>query len=264
MQYNYIYPNMNFAHKTDCGPNYSEKFEDHYHLIYEMILLIDGDIELVLENKKYSMTVGDLAFIQPGQHHFITPAENTRYERYVLKFPQYEIPDELLPIIQHKSPCISVKNTLLPYLFDRMDWHAEHYDGNSMQILMECVLREIIVYFCSDVIPSPEENVVFYNEKMAKVVDYINENIAKPLRITDICEYFHYSKSYMCKEFSKCMNVPIKQYVRTKKILLADSLIHSGMKPTVVYRQCGFSDYSTFFRDYCKIIGRPPSSDDEE
>ena len=257
MEYDLVYPNMNFAHKTDCGPEFAETFEEHYHIVYEMLYLVEGDVELILENKKFTMAVGDLAFIQPGQHHHINPLSDKKYERYVIKFPEYEIPKDLLPVLKERNTCCSIAQTVIPQLFERMDWHCQNYSGNSLNYLMESVLHEIITYFCSKEIV--DTDIVFYSKKMADVVDYINENIALPLKISDICEHFHYSKSYICKEFLRCMDVPIIQYVRTKKILLADSLIKEGVKPTVAYKQCGFSDYSTFFRAYRKIIGVPPS-----
>lgn len=258
MIYNLVFPNTNFAHKVDYGPVFEEKFEEHYHLLYEILYLKEGDLKLILENKKYHLAVGDIAFIQPGQHHHVTPRPQGRYERYVLKFPEYLIPDELVEAIKKKPTCSAAGENAIPRLFKEMDWHYENYTGENIQLLMEGLLRTFIVYFC-EVGTKGNKTPILYNKKMAEVIDFINENIAKPLKISDICEHFHYSKSYICKEFSKSMDVPIIQYVRTKKILLADSLIKKGLKPTDVCKQCGFSDYSTFFRDYCKVIGNPPS-----
>lgn len=103
MEYDLVYPNMNFAHKTDCGPEFAETFEEHYHIVYEMLYLVEGDVELILENKKFTMAVGDLAFIQPGQHHHINPLSDKKYERYVIKFPEYEIPKDLLPVLKEEK-----------------------------------------------------------------------------------------------------------------------------------------------------------------
>ena len=259
MNFDITYPNLNFAHKTDVGPMFAENFEEHYHLIYEIIYLVDGDVDLVLENRVFHLNIGDLVFIQPGQHHHITPNPTTRYERYVLKFPEYSIPEEIRAKMALRPTQFSATNTVLPQLFAHLDWNYEHYSGSDLNLLFGSVLTEILVYYCAQP-DDPEESVVFYSQKMADVVEYINVNLAEPLQIQDICEHFHYSKSHISKEFVKCMGVPIKQYIRTKKIFLAESLLNSGMKPTEVYRHCGFSDYSTFYRDYCKIIGKAPSS----
>ena len=261
MNYNLIYPNLNFAHKTDVSPYFNEVFEKHFHLIYEIIFVVDGDVELVVENKSFNLHPGDIAFIKPGQYHNIQPAANLKYDRYVLKFPEYKIPGALLAELKDKPTCCSVGNTVMPELFKMMDWHYERYTGKDVNLLMESILTEVLTYFCAQG-SHGKSNVSYLNSKMAEIIEYINENIAKPLQIADICEHFHYSKSYICKEFALCMGVPLKKYIRSKKVLLAESLLNSGLKPTQVYDQCGFADYSTFYRSYFKIIGKAPSSSD--
>ena len=261
MYYNLIYPNLNFAHKEDEGPSFAEVFEKHFHLIYEILYLVDGDVDLVVENMHFHMNPGDLAFIQPGQFHYVVPNPKRRYERYVLKFPEYKIPDDILSTIKEKPICASVKDTILPEIFSHMDWHYEKYVGGNIDLIMESLLTVVITYFCAQD-GMTDGHVKYLNKNITDIIEFINENIAEPLQIEDICEHFHYSKSYICKEFLKSMNVPIMKYIRSKKVLLADSLIKTGLKPTQVFSQCGFSDYSTFYRNYTKVIGKPPSSYD--
>jgi AraC-like DNA-binding protein len=116
----------------------------------------------------------------------------------------------------------------------------------------------ILSYF-SSLEESEKNKGNIYSQKMNKVINYINENLAEPLMIEDICKHFHYSKSYIVKEFKASLGVPIKQYIIAKKILLAESLISKGSKPTEIYNNCGFEDYSTFYRNYIKIVGKAPS-----
>lgn len=257
MYYNLTFPNLNFAHKYDERPIKNDEFEDHFHMIYELLLFIRGDAEFILENKKFALNPGDLLYITPGQHHNINVNENVPYERYVIKFPEYEIPKSLLQIIRNKAGCYATEGTDIAQLFARFDGHVESYHGIDQGGLLKCVLREILYYSCSESRPYESE---VYNENMIEVLDYINVNVAKQITLTDICTHFHYSKSYICKEFQQCMNVPIMQYVRTKKILLADSLLQKGIKPVDIFEQCGFADYSTFFRAYKKLLGKAPSS----
>lgn len=256
MYFNLFYPNYNFAHKLDERPVNNDEFENHFHMIFEILLFISGDAEFVIENKKFELNSGDLLFIPPGHHHNINVNPEKPYERYVLKFPEYDIPNNLLPIIKTKNGCYKTDKTAIPSIFERFDVHAENYQGIDMCGLLKCVLREILYYSCKDSKPSEFE---IYNKNMIDVINFINENIAKKISLDDICKRFHYSKSYICKEFQQCMNAPIMQYVRTKKILLADSLIKSGVNPLGIYEQCGFSDYSTFFRAYKKLLGKSPS-----
>ena len=88
MTYNLVYPNLNFAHKKEKGPHYEEVFEKHFHLIYELLFFVSGNVDLVLENKIYHLKPNDLVLIKPGQHHYVIPQSEETYERYVIKFPE--------------------------------------------------------------------------------------------------------------------------------------------------------------------------------
>lgn len=258
MSYHYIFPNIRFAHTIDEDPRFFEEDKERYHLLYELFYLKEGDVELILENKKYRLTDGDVALIRPGQYHRIAPRGTSAYDCYTFHFSEELVPSELSEALRKPPTCCTFGENTLLRLPREVDRHCENYSGKHIRILLESFLRVFLVYFCESGAGS-YKTPVFYHKKMTEVIDFIHENIAKPLKISDICDRFHYSKSYICKEFSKSMDVPIMQYVRTKKILLADSLIKQGQKPTEVCKQCGFSDYSTFFRDYCKTIGNPPS-----
>ena len=56
------------------------------------------------------------------------------------------------------------------------------------------------------------------------------------------------------------MNIGIMEYVRNKKVLLANRKIKHGKKPTEIYIECGFSNYPSFYRAYSEYFGYPPKT----
>jgi AraC-like DNA-binding protein/mannose-6-phosphate isomerase-like protein (cupin superfamily) len=254
--FNLTYPNYNFGHKYDERPTVDDEYHNHSHLGCEMLLFIGGNAYFVIENKRFELSSGDLLFIAPGQHHNIILDTQTPYERYVVKFPEHDIPEMLLPAFKQLG-CFKTNDAMIQALFKRFDSHVETYRGVDLCGLLKCVLIEILYFSCNENSPQLEYKV--YKENMIEVINYINRYIEKKLLLEDICKHFHYSKSFICKEFKECMNIPIMQYVRTKKIMLADSLLKKGMKPAKIFEQCGFSDYSTFFRAYKKLFDKAPS-----
>ncbi|MDR2202287.1 MAG: AraC family transcriptional regulator [Clostridiales bacterium] len=256
MYYNLLFPNFTFAHKFDETPSKNGEFEYHVHMIYEILFFIRGRASFVIENRRFELRPGDLLFIPPGQHHNINLDYSTPYERYVLKFPEYAVPESLLPTAKTKFGSYKIEDAALLNFFSEMDAHVQRYKGKDLCGLLTCKLNEILYYFCHENAPHEFE---IYNENMTELINYINQNIAGRLTLEEISKRFHYSKSYICKEFRSCMKAPIMRYIRTKKILMAESLIKSGKKPNDIFEQCGFSDYSTFFRAYKKLLGKAPS-----
>ena len=51
------------------------------------------------------------------------------------------------------------------------------------------------------------------------------------------------------------------QYVEKKRILYAEAKIHAGMSPTDVAKLCNYENYSTFYRQYKKVLGHSPAED---
>lgn len=260
MLFKYFYSDLYYAHKVDEPAYWSPDYCDHFHTVFEIVYFISGDAEFIIEDKRYPLKSGDLMLIRPGSHHNIHLLSSKRYERYVIRFTEYLIPSDILAKIEHLEGCYFIGDTPMPSLFSRFDMHIENVgdESETLKMLFRCVLTEILVYFSRTGVKEGS-CVNLLKEDMAAVLDYINKNLENQLCLEDICKKFHYSKSYICREFSASMGVPIMHYVRTKKIMYADALLRSGMRPTEVALQCGFSDYSTFYRMYKKLMGNSPS-----
>ena len=141
-------------------------------------------------------------------------------------------------------------------LFGHLDELYENFEGKELYLLYCNIVCEIILNLCKN---RTESRVVLADSKMTPIVQYINENLREPLTILDLCERFHFSQSYICKEFKAYMKTPLMKYVRSKKIMAAHEQIERGEKPTRVAELFGYVDYSTFYRTYTSVMGFPPS-----
>lgn len=56
------------------------------------------------------------------------------------------------------------------------------------------------------------------------------------------------------------MNIPIRKYVIKKRLILAHSKILKGELSSVAAIECGFNDYSGFYRQYKKMYDITPST----
>ncbi len=260
MLFKYHFSDLYYAHKVDDPAEYSPSYRDHFHTEYEMVFFMSGKAEFLIENKRYPLRPGQLMLIQPGSHHNIHLLGTDRYERYVVRFSEYLIPSPLMEVMHRTEGCFDVSGSVIPDLFPRFDEHAKRIgeDEQTIKQLFRCVFTEILIYLCR-ISKKEGVSVNLLKTDMALVLDYINSHLNEPLGLDDICAHFHYSKSYLCREFSKSIGVSVLSYIHAKKITYADALIRSGMKVYEVSDFLGFSNYSTFFRIYKKITGRSPT-----
>ena len=248
--FNFVYGEIDFAHKLDKAGSPSEDYGKHMHHFYEILFFVKGDVLYTVESNTEKLEEGDLIIIHPGQYHFAVVNGGLSYERYVLKFPSSLIPPYLEDKIKEKNIHF-IRKSDYKNEFKQFDIYANDYqDIDDLYTLYICQLTKLIVSFCRQKQDTPS----IVNTMISKVVKHIDDNIQSPLTLSDISEACHYSKSYICNGFKQNMKTSIMKYVRYKKMIAAHRMILSGEKKRVVAQKFGYDDYSTFYRAYKKVI----------
>ena len=106
-----------------------------------------------------------------------------------------------------------------------------------------------------------EMPIVNPSDNLNRITHYINTHLADSLHLEDICEQFYISKSQLQRNFNSNLGITIGDYILTKRLIYAQSLIKKGKKPTEIFLQCGFQNYSGFFKAYKKHFGHSPSQE---
>ena len=70
------------------------------------------------------------------------------------------------------------------------------------------------------------------------------------------------TESYLYRLFKNELRLTPKKYIMQKRLLYAENLIMRGSRPTDIYAECGFKDYTTFYRNYTTSFGHSPSERD--
>ena len=87
----------------------------------------------------------------------------------------------------------------------------------------------------------------------------IPDNVKEVLRKCDEKMESYKSAAGVQIEGTVKMKVSIISYIRGKKVMAAHALIQNGMKPNEAATAMGFTEYSTFYRDYRQLLGGSPS-----
>ena len=248
--FNYVHKAVDFAHKLDKPSSPAEEYFKHIHYFYEIIFFIRGNVNYTVESETRKLTDGDIVVIPPGKYHFAAVDSSVSYEPYVLKFPEYVIPDCVREKLSGESSfyCNCKK---FGGMFSRFDAYFGQYSDDELYTLFLCDVAKLTILLCHEVSPSPAGR---NNEFIKSIIDYVDANITKAITMQTLADEFLYSKSFISIEFKKHMKIPIMQYVRSKKIMAAHHMILSGAKKTDVAELFGFETYSTFYRAYKQLI----------
>lgn len=74
-----------------------------------------------------------------------------------------------------------------------------------------------------------------------------------------LSEKMHVSPSYLSHVFEKDLQISLHKYVLEKRLILANKKIKQSVNPTIAASECGFGDYSGFYRQYKKMFGVSPT-----
>lgn len=254
--FQFKYQDLDISHKLDYASSPNDEYGKHMHYFYEIVYLINGDVDYTVESETRHLNKGDLVFVQPGEFHFATVNKSVHYERFVLKFPDQIIDLELKKRLQKASHFIS-KDEVFSKIFSDIDKDYSDFDDYSFSLITRSKIIEMLVSIsATQKVERKEED----STVIASIINYINNHISSSLSLGVISQALNYSESYIANTFKKNMKAPLMQYIRSKKIIAAREMILRGQKPKDIAESLGFSDYSTFYRSYIKIIGIPPSS----
>lgn len=242
----------------------------HFHEFLEMLYLLDGNMNIWLNDKLYKFEQGELIIINSNETHRLS--SNSSESRYlVIKFTPkllctfQQTPKEtqyILPFLaeQSEQPRVYSKefvesSNISELLFDAIrEWNQK--DIGFELALKADVLKIIrrVVGFLSEQGINVRVSVAGGNiqQMISGILEYINENFSF-ISEKDVADYFSISYSYFSRSFKQIMNMSFKEYINYLKINEAQKLlITSGKSITEISAELGFSSSSHFINVFKK------------
>ncbi len=260
--FSYSDKDLYFHYTIDPAPD-PQSFAMHTHDRCELYLFLAGKGTFLIEGSEYPLQSGDILVMRPFEAHCIRVLQSEPYERMAVHFHPQLIPP-------------SLQKTLLSAFYDREPGNHNLIRGSGEQsALLQANLRQML-----ENEPMPRENIlshlfpVLYALSTAKksaadpagetlpyrIIRYINDNLSAPLSLDSICKNFFLSKSQLCRIFKQYAGSTVWHYITVKRLLRAKELIEGGAPASKVSGECGFSDYSVFFRAYRRQFGCTPKA----
>jgi len=247
------------GHSSHTFPE-DKYFSMHTHDICEIIYLNSGDASAIIDGNIYKLTKDSLVIFRADVPHRIRiDGSETPYERHNILFDENALANGIFNKIPKSTVMIdcSGKNAIKE-LFKKIDAYYEKFGNDDLDILIPNVIEEIIynMYLESD---GSIDNSSILHPMVSEAVEYINKHYTEDISVDDISQKMHITKSHLHHLFSEYLNITPKKYINLKRLAKAQKMIKSGEQPSQIYIECGFSEYSTFFRNYSNHFGYTPS-----
>lgn len=256
----HFYESDSFCFRHHTSYNYPiDAHTAHSHNVYELIYFISGDATHIIENRRYKLKKGDLILIPPLKHHFIKIDSVCDYERFDILFDPDAHGIESVHLLDGKFDVINLNNhSMANDIIRKTDYYFKRFQGEEFVKVTSLLLSELF-YLLSVSTSNADEDVAESSPILSRALEYINENLTALSDIGEVARNCFVTESYLFRIFKNELHHSPKRYINEKRLLLADRKISNGEKPTVVYEKCGFSDYTTFYRNYISFFGHAPS-----
>ena len=243
-------------------------FSYHYHDFHKIIVFISGKVTYHIEGKAYHLKPRDILLVSQGAIHKPEIDPSVPYERYIfwirddLSSPELntcfqKANDRSFNLIRLDSALQEKLKDLLPEIEHSL---RDTQFGDS--ILSKALFAQFMIYINRIFLKSstaPDQKSYSSDSQVEQLLKYINRNLSENLSIDHLAERFFFSKYHMMRKFKKETGYTIHNYIISKRLLHARSLIAQGIPVMKAAMQSGFQDYTAFVRAYKKQFGTVPT-----
>ncbi|MBQ7850907.1 MAG: helix-turn-helix domain-containing protein [Clostridia bacterium] len=256
-------------HSTNTNPQPSIYQSHHF---YELFFILRGSIRVIVEESDLSPALGDVLIYPPHCMHRVTHTDSSLpYERFYIYLSKeflnsistedYSFTEHLERLTAGGRNCLQPGSEAVRELVPMADEIIEAARDTSPESIIanRCRMVIYLVRLLKLLEASIPTDVDSETTRMNEMIRYINQNAAQPLSLDQLAEVFGISKFVLLHEFKDYTGMSIYQYILTRRVILAQQLIQQGVKPHQACEQCGFTDYTSFYRAFKARTGKSPN-----
>lgn len=238
------------------GRGSSDRSGKEFHIDHEIIYFLDGDAEFVSEGLRMRLKPKTLILIPKETfHQMVVHGDQEAYYRCFIHFP--DLAEFSASASKHLARIKAVKaDDEIEYLFQKLI-DAYELSQEDASAVLKAVLVLLVNCLGSKTEATAKED--RQSEIIRSVTQYINNNMEKRFLVSDAAAASNVSESTLSHIFKKEMNISLHQFVLRKRLMAAYHKIASGQPATEAAMECGFHDYSGFYKQYKKMFGFSPS-----
>lgn len=238
------------------------KYIPHFHEETEIVLVMNGELNITLEDKSYILQKGEISIITPGVIHNLYSSKPS--EAFVIKL--YPIID--IETVQLSSPIIKETDKNYPLIKNLIiEIMRENEEKNLGYELAVNIASEKILLFIlrhTDYIrleSGAKIRLTSKNGFLNSVIAFLEERYAEDFSLDDVAKSLQYTKSYFCHRFKDITGVTFWKYFTLFRLEKAVEKMKDfpNKRYTEIAGECGFKNIRSFnqsFKEYYRSSPR--------
>ncbi len=245
------------------------KIDAHIHKYYEFLRFTEGDAVCIVDGKTFTLLPGDIIITKPNVLHAISFNTDSDYSRTFLQLSPGLISRIPQKLVQHiikgfsSGVCIIHKETAITFglygFFDKAVALLENRNEKNIyiaELLMQRFAVAVDEAIKHELQSTNSESV---SPTLSRIKNYLDYNFTSDINLDELAEDMFISKYHICHLFKDELGITVLDYIALKRISAVREFLAKDCNITDAYRQCGFNDYSSFYRAVKKYTGLKPS-----
>ncbi len=254
----------------------SENFEDpytrlHMHTMYELYCFLDGEGVFTVEGNIYKLERGMLLLIRPGEAHSAKIVSTSRYERIAVHFTPSFLENDCIREMLHafetsknsSNHCFFCNDeSAYPFkLLHEITNPKLISDHNACKLALLTNLPALLYSLSENCSHNVSVDGTSHDRLVRQILRFIDSHLSSEWSLDELAEHLYRDKAYLNRRFKTVVGTSIWNYTIQKRIVNAQRSLYATGSISSAFQASGFSDYSTFYRNYNRIIGISPSDD---
>ena len=237
--------------QTSSDPIPTEREIHDYH---EVLYYTGGETDFLTEEGQHPLRPRSLLIIPRNTYHFFRSRD--RFERLKICVPSAFLQATPFAPLFNKLLLVDRPEEGVSFALERLCKAAaagSAFHAYCAFLMLLCELEQTDTRQCR----------IEFDENgcSREIASYVSRHLADDLSIGTLSRALGLSVSTVTHTFKKEMGIPLHEYILQRRLMLAQHRIAGGRKPTEIYVDCGFGDYSSFYKAYCRFFGYSPSKE---
>lgn len=237
----------------------------HWHDEIEIVYMIDGEMDTMVNGKQKTITNGEFFFCNSKDIHITTVKNGTRIYKYFVIQLSYQ---EIMNYYSKDEQCYfdvydkDVYEDLKKQIIKIYDMVCNNYDEYETIRINQCIL-EIYHILLTRCISSDFKMIskTYVDNGYAKfIMKYIGDHYMEDISLEQLGTVIGLSPQYLSKYFKKTTNMGVLQYINMIRLHKAnEELLNEKVSITDAAINNGFSSAKAYCETCKKMLGITPS-----
>jgi len=248
--------------------SYNNSYPAHLHKQLELVLVLDGCIDIMIEQQTYTLHAGDISLTFPNLIHASSTTDTSKVlfvlfdasflSDYTYEFTKFR---PACPVLNKDSLCLTARQSLV-FLTEAATLNTDTALEDIPEKNRRSMLKGMLLIVLSDILSHMQLN---FSDRLnsdisQKILTHIDQHITEELSLGTVARALGLNKYYLSHIFSNRLKLSFTEYIASKRLELACQLLKDSALPiTDIAYEAGFTSTRSFYRHFRASHGCSPA-----